>query len=155
MQSTSKDFFISYTSSDREWAEWIAWQLEQAGYSTVLQAWDFRPGSNFVLAMDEATKVAKRTIAVLSPGYLNALYTQAEWAEAFRQDPAGKQGTLLPVRVQKCKLEGLLAMINDIDLTDLDEPVAREKLLEGIRRERAMPKQAPYFPGGTSRKTVG
>ena len=41
-----KDFFISYNSADRQWAEWIAWQLEEAGYTTVLQAWDFRPGPN-------------------------------------------------------------------------------------------------------------
>jgi len=34
-----KDFFVSYTANDEPWAEWIAWQLEQAGYSTVLQAW--------------------------------------------------------------------------------------------------------------------
>jgi hypothetical protein len=105
--------------------------------------------------MDEATKVAKRTIAVLSAGYLNALYTQAEWAEAFRQDPEGKQGTLLSVLVEKCKLEGLLAAIVYINLTDLDEPAAREKLLEGIRRERAIPKQAPHFPSSASRKIVG
>jgi hypothetical protein len=26
-----KDFFISYTSADREWAEWIALELEKAG----------------------------------------------------------------------------------------------------------------------------
>jgi TIR domain len=25
-------FFVSYTSADRTWAEWVAWQLEQAGY---------------------------------------------------------------------------------------------------------------------------
>src|SRR4029077_13431766 len=42
-----KDFFISYTHADRTWAEWIAFQLEEAGYITILQAWDFRPGSNF------------------------------------------------------------------------------------------------------------
>jgi phage replication-related protein YjqB (UPF0714/DUF867 family) len=39
----ARDFFISYTGADRAWAEWIAVQLEAAGYSTVLQAWDFRP----------------------------------------------------------------------------------------------------------------
>ena len=27
-----KDFFISYNSADQQWAEWIAWQLEEAGY---------------------------------------------------------------------------------------------------------------------------
>ena len=34
---------ISYTQVDHTWAEWIAWQLEAAGYTTVIQAWDFRP----------------------------------------------------------------------------------------------------------------
>jgi hypothetical protein len=43
----ARDFFISYTGVNRPWAEWIAVQLETAGYSTVLQAWDFRPGSDF------------------------------------------------------------------------------------------------------------
>jgi hypothetical protein len=41
-----KDFFISYNSADKGWAEWIAWQLEEAGYTTILQAWDFRWRSN-------------------------------------------------------------------------------------------------------------
>ncbi len=36
-----KDFFISYTAKDRQWAEWVAWQLESAKFSTVIQAWDF------------------------------------------------------------------------------------------------------------------
>jgi len=26
------DFFISYTGVDHAWAEWIAWQLQAAGY---------------------------------------------------------------------------------------------------------------------------
>ena len=28
MAEESADFFVSYTSADRAWAEWIAWQLE-------------------------------------------------------------------------------------------------------------------------------
>ena len=39
-----KDFFISYNREDRKWAKWIAWQLEEAAYKVVIQAWDFRPG---------------------------------------------------------------------------------------------------------------
>jgi TIR domain len=42
-QGPGRGFFISYTQVNRPWAEWIAVQLEAAGYSTVLQAWDFRP----------------------------------------------------------------------------------------------------------------
>jgi hypothetical protein len=44
-----KDFFISYSGHDKQWAEWIAWTLEEAGYTVVLQEWDFRPGGIFPL----------------------------------------------------------------------------------------------------------
>ena len=49
-----KDFFISYNRNDKQWAEWVAWILEDEGYSVVIQAWDFRPGGNFVLDMHRA-----------------------------------------------------------------------------------------------------
>ena len=94
------DFFISYTGVDRAWAEWIAWQLQEAGYTLVLQAWDFRPSTNFVQAMHEAALQADRTIAVLSPDYLTARFTQPEWQAAFAQDPTGEKGLLVPVRVR-------------------------------------------------------
>ena len=54
---TSKDFFISYNKADRAWAEWIAWTLEEAGYSTTIQAWDFQAGGNFVLEMQKAASI--------------------------------------------------------------------------------------------------
>jgi len=85
-------FFVSYNKADREWAEWIAWQLEAAGHQTINQAWDFRAGSNFVLAMDKAAREATRTVAVLSPDYLAAEFTKPEWAAAFAQDPTGEKG---------------------------------------------------------------
>ena len=85
-----KDFFISYNSADKNRAEWIAWQLEEASYTTIIQAWDFGPGENFVLAMQRAATEAKRTIAVLSPDYLTAQFTAPEWAAAFVQDPTGQ-----------------------------------------------------------------
>jgi hypothetical protein len=144
-----KDFFISYTSTDKQWAEWIAWQLDVAGYSTVLQAWDFRPGSNFVLDMDKASIEAARTIAVLSPDYLKSNFTQPEWAAAFKKDPKGEQGILLPIHARECReqLKGLLGPITYIDLVGLDEPAARQKLLDGVLRGRIKPTAPPSFPG--------
>jgi hypothetical protein len=64
--SAQVDFFISYTAADRAWAEWIAWQLETERYTTVLQAWDFAPGENFVVRMRDALETAERTLAVVS-----------------------------------------------------------------------------------------
>src|SRR5262245_9291133 len=143
------DFFISYTHVDRTWAEWIAWQLEAAGYTTVLQAWDFRPGANFALAMQQAVAESARTIAVLSPDYLQSGFTAAEWAAAFARDPTSTQGVLLPVRIQDCEPQGLLPQIVYIDLVGLDATAARETLLEGVQRQRAKPTREPEFPGSS------
>ena len=74
MPGATKDFFISYTSADKSWAEWIAWELEQAKFSVVIQAWDFRPGSNFVLEMDRAAREAARSMPILSPSYLDSFF---------------------------------------------------------------------------------
>jgi serine/threonine protein kinase len=145
-QQDHKDFFISYNGADLRWAEWIAWQLEEAAYSVILQAWDFLPGSNFVVQMDRALTLAPRVIAVLSPQYLSSLYTQPEWAAAFRHDPKGEQSLLIPVRVQPCEVNGLLGPIVYVDLVGRDEATARQSLLAAVRHERAKPAQAPAFP---------
>ena len=84
------DFFISYTAADKDWAEWVAWVLDESGATTTLQAWDFGAGSNFALEMHRAAGEAQRTIAVLSPDYLKSKFGAAEWAAAFIDDPTGQ-----------------------------------------------------------------
>jgi hypothetical protein len=144
---SKRDFFISYNRHDREWAEWIAWQLENAGYTTFIQAWDFRPGGNFVTDMQEAAEKSERTIAVLSETYLASKFTLPEWNAAFAQDPTGKQGLLLPVKVRECDPKGLLSQIVYIDLTGVSAEQAAERLLAGVKRSRAKPSTTPGFPG--------
>ena len=126
------DFFVSYAGEDGKWAEWIAWQLEEAGYRVVIQAWDFRPGSDFVVNMRQATVEAERTIAVLSPSYLASGFAIAEWAAAFGADPMGETGKLLPVRVAEVAIEGLDRARVFIDLVGVDETTARGRLLAGV-----------------------
>jgi hypothetical protein len=57
--------------------------LAQAGYTTLLQAWDFRPGGGFLHQMQQATSTATRTIAVLSPAYFGSELSEAEWRAAL------------------------------------------------------------------------
>lgn len=144
--SESRDFFISYTGVDVHWAEWIAWTLGEAGYSHYFQKWDFRPGGNFVLHMQQATENSRRTLLVLTNNYLKALYTQPEWAAAFCQDPTGTKGLLLPVRVEVCEPAGMLRPIIHCDLVGLNQAAARERLLAALR-DSGKPDQPPVFPG--------
>ncbi|GHO95313.1 hypothetical protein KSF_053610 [Reticulibacter mediterranei] len=140
-----EDFFISYHEQDRAWAEWIGGQLEAAGYTCFIKAWDIRPGFNLVLEVHEALQRAERLIAIFSPVYLASI-DAAEWAVALSEDPAGRRGKLLPLRVQECEPEGLLKPIQSIDIFGLDETVARKRLLEGVQSERVRPLE-PQYPG--------
>lgn len=149
-----KDFFISYNSADRQWAEWIAVALTAASRTLVIQAWDFLPGSNFVLEMQRATIECSRTIAVLSPDWLASVFTQPEWAAAFSLDPMELSRKLIPVRVRVCEPPGLLRSIVYCDLVGLDAESARKALLEGVREAPERPMSVP-FPGGPAEITVG
>ena len=102
------DFFVSYTSVDRPWAEWIAWQLEADGYQVVVQAWDFGAGGDWVHEMQDAMSTAERVVAVLSPDYLHSDHGEAEWRDFYAKDPSGERGLLLPVRVREVDPPGLL-----------------------------------------------
>ena len=149
-----KDFFISYTGNDRTWAEWVAWVLEEAGYSVVIQAWDFRVGGNFVLDMQRATVEATRTIAVLSSLYLEKSFPQPEWAAAFAQDPTSQERKLIPVRVEDCNPPGLLRQIVYVDVFNCDEAEAQQRLLSAVKDGRMKPEQKPRFPGNASERQI-
>ncbi|MEG3634902.1 FxSxx-COOH system tetratricopeptide repeat protein [Micromonospora palythoicola] len=148
---TGWDFFISYTQSDRAWAEWIAWLLEEDGHHVLVQAWDFVPGTHWVQGMQDGTTRAARTIAVLSPDYLTSVYGGAEWQAAWAADPAGRDRKLLTVRVKECERPGLLANVVGIDILGLPEAKARARLRAMVMRAmagRAKPTSPPAFPGG-------
>jgi TIR domain len=146
--SGGRDFFISYTAADRAWAEWIAWQLEEVGHETTLQAWDFRPGEDFVLRMSQAIAQARRVLAVLSPRYLRSTYATDEWTAALVRTE-GKADRLLPVVIEPCELPPLIAGRITIDLFGLDEPAAATELLTGVTPGRARPQHPIAFPGGS------
>jgi hypothetical protein len=147
MDST-KDFFISFNHNDRTWAEWIAWTLEEKGYTTIIQSWDFLPGSNFALEMKKGLANARRMLAVLSPNYLSSKFAQAEWAAAFAKDPTGEERILVPVRVADVALTSLDATIVYIDLLHKTETECRAELLKGVEAvARLKPSSKPAFPG--------
>jgi anti-sigma regulatory factor (Ser/Thr protein kinase) len=148
------DFFVSYTSADRAWAEWIAWQLESEGYQVVVQAWDFSPGNDWAHDMQLATSTADRVVAVLSPDYLRSKHVEAEWRVFYAKDPSGEQRLLLPVRVRDVDPSGLLKTRIYVDLVNLDAVSAQKALLTAARKTRGKPTDEPEFPGGLRRSAA-
>lgn len=151
-QRPAPDFFVSYSPADEGWASWIAWELESAGYRTVLQAWDFVPGSNFIDFMDRGVTEARAVVAVLSRAYLKSRYGRLEWQSAIRADPDDPSRKLITVRIDDSPLEGLLATITYVNLVDVTDPAtARGRLLGRMRQAmagRAKPAAPPAYPVG-------
>src|SRR5690349_5904582 len=98
--------------------------------------------------MDRAHQNSRRTLAVLSPGYLASRFTAPERAARFAEDATSAHNRLIPVRVQPCTLEGLLAQVVSVDLVGCDEPAVRDKLLQRVAGIRHKPDEPPLFPGG-------
>ncbi|MFE4328258.1 TIR domain-containing protein [Streptomyces sp. NPDC056831] len=145
------DFFISYSPADEQWASWIAWSLEDAGYRTVLQAWDFVPGTNFIDYMDRGVSESTAVIAVLSRHYERSTYGRMEWQAALRAAPEAPERRLLTVRVDDIPIEGLLATITYVDLVGIaDADTARSLLLNRVGQAmdgHARPVRRPGYPG--------
>jgi len=151
--SDKKSFFISYTGKDVSWATWIAKTLENAGYTTIIQAWDFNKGDNFVDKMDAALKNSERFLAVLSEKYLNSPYCKAEWVAAFAKDINLEKAAFIPVRIENVTPSGIFTDIAYIDLFGLDEDTSIKKLLDGVISSGAKNilgqagTKKPKFPG--------
>lgn len=139
-------FFISYTNKDKPWAEWIAFELEEAGHEVTIQSWDFPPGSDFVVEMHKALTECDHVVPVLSSAYLKSGFGTSEWAAAMGYDPVGAKRRLIPVRVEEVVPPGLLHNRVHIDLVGRSEEDARDALLAGAGGQRAKPKSVP-FPG--------
>ncbi|MEU6997831.1 TIR domain-containing protein [Nonomuraea sp. NPDC046570] len=146
------DIFVSYSPADTAWATWIAWELEAAGYRTMIQAWDFVPGTNFIDFMDRGVSEAQVVVAVLSRNYLTSRYGRMEWQAALRAAPDNPSSRLVTVRLEDLPLGGLLSTITWVDLVGVSEPERARGLLLGRIGEalagRAKPERAPAFPNG-------
>src|SRR3954453_9623914 len=123
------DFFISHAGRDTGWAEWLAWQLQQAGWTVELDVWDWAPGEDFVSRMAAALERADRLLAVCTEAYFVSAFGGAELRAAFAGSAA--VGRIVPVLIEPVILPALYAPLIHVDLGGLDEAAAAARL--GVR----------------------
>ena len=74
MSGRGTDFFISHAGRDTAWAEWLAWQLQQAGWTVEVGVCDWAPGEDFVARMQQALQRADRLLAVRTEAYFASAF---------------------------------------------------------------------------------
>jgi hypothetical protein len=154
--------FVSHSGRDRAWAEWVAWQLEHAGWgvSAELDCWDWHAGDNFVAKINSALASCDHMVAICSQAYYEpARWTNEEWTAALRM-AKDRPRFLVPVRIDDAPAPPLLAGLITPALHGLPVDQVRATLLGAIRppgrpdREPPLPARAgggqgegPRLPG--------
>jgi len=151
----ASDFFISCEKKDIPWAEWIDWNLESFGYTSIILLKDFDEDTpDYYKKMHDALNEAKVFVAVYSWQYAHSDRWPAEWHTAYVKDPLGEKGLFIPVRIEAVQKEGLLLPFESVDIFGMSEEQARNKLrnsmlkvFKGAVTETVPPNAKPPFPG--------
>jgi TIR domain len=72
------DIFVSYTSSDRDWAMWIAAELKALGHKPHVHEWEIGAGDDIYAWMETRIDKAHHMLCVVSEEYLKAPYSTLE-----------------------------------------------------------------------------
>src|SRR4051812_40966112 len=95
-----EQIYISYTSQDHAWAEWIAVTLRDNGFIPLFDGWSLGAGESAARWMDESLARCDRILGVFTDSYRNALYSSSERWVGCWDDPQGRRGFLIPVAVE-------------------------------------------------------
>jgi hypothetical protein len=127
-----KDFFVSYTGVDLNYATWVAEILEKNDYKVTIQAWDFQSGDNFVSKINEALLECKKLVVILSESYLKSKWCEAEWTSKLAEQIELNERRIIPIRIEPVDVKGLLSPIVYIDIVDKSENEAKQEILKKI-----------------------
>ncbi|MBE9112494.1 SUMF1/EgtB/PvdO family nonheme iron enzyme [Nodosilinea sp. LEGE 07298] len=126
-----KDVFISYTSADQAWADWLAWVLEDNGYTVDAESLETGPHSSFVQVMQQGMQQYRRVLLILSPALLKA--DAATPSGLSTVNMGSMRHYLIPIKVENCEPIGYLGLVAGINLAEKTEVEAEQTLLEAIQ----------------------
>ena len=117
--------------------------MEQEGYSTFLGERDLKVGDNFVTIIQEYMEKADKLIAVFSPSYFSSTFCQAEVSAML----AKKKNGIIPVKVSDAQPIGELENILYVDLYNVNESEAKNRLLKAVVTKKKVLSNKPLFSG--------
>jgi tetratricopeptide (TPR) repeat protein len=139
------DIFISYTSSDRDWAFWIAKELEALGHTPHIYEWEVNAGADIYAWMQTHMDAADHVLCVMSDQYLKAPFSTLERNAALWQTADKRPGFVLLVAVKPCTIPALSDHIRRCELFGVPEDAARIHFREFMLKREAP--ETARFPG--------
>jgi hypothetical protein len=137
------DIFISYTSSDRDWAFWIAAELKELGHTPHIHEREVTGGADIYAWMEAHHDAADHVLCVVSDDCLKAPYSTLERNTALWQAASKRPGFVLLVVVKPCRLPTLSDHMRRCNLVGVPEEGGR---FASARWRSARSCSAPTIP---------
>lgn len=139
------DFFISYTSTDKDWAFWLAKVLKALDHTPHIHEWEVAGGDDIYAWMQRRHEAADRVLCVASEEYMLAPFSTLERNAAIWQAAAKRPGFVLFVVVKPCHVPTLIDHIRRCELFGLPEDAARIRFRDFVTKP--VEPETVTFPG--------
>ncbi len=122
------DIFVSYTSSDREWADWIGHELINLGHTPHLHDWEINAGDNIMAWMIERHDKADFIFGVVSDEWLRAAYSIEEHTAGAWAAARTRPGFMRYVVVKPTTLPTIVDHRKRVEIFGVPDEVKRPRL---------------------------
>ena len=145
--------FLSFSTRDRAWAEWVAWALGAEGVTVrVLSRPEEEAGKEWPAEIERSMEEARHCLALLSSNYGESRWCSRErrLAQVLEVE---RDRYFVPLRIDgHSEVEGFLRLTSWIDVVGLDQAATRSALARlidslGIERGERRNGVGPPFPG--------
>jgi hypothetical protein len=124
--------FLSYASSDKPSARFIADALRQSGVSTWFDEWEIHLGDSLRQRIESAAKASDCILLLLSPAAVDSPWVQKEINFALSRELMERAIRLVPVLVADCKIPDVLRDRVWLDLRGHNRDVGIRRLVEQL-----------------------
>ncbi|SEH06114.1 TIR domain-containing protein [Candidatus Venteria ishoeyi] len=145
---TAYDIFISYRTTQRDWAETLAVNLSVQGYKIFLDAWEIYGGQDFTESIEHALNHSRCAVMIATPEAADSGWVQREYELMVALEQQQNGFYFIPLVWGEFPDSPFLEKRHAVDFGDSNEQqyrVAFQQLLAALRQQA--PGATPYFDG--------
>lgn len=107
--------FISYSSLDKHYANYLFADLSEAGHDPWIDDWNIRAGQSIPEEIQKGLESGDYIIVLLSPNSIKSKWVQSEWQSMYWDEMNNQEIKVIPVLLEDCEIPHFLKIKKYID----------------------------------------
>jgi len=125
--------FIFHSSTDKQFAKWLAVDLSNAGHNPWLDEWDIHAGDSIPTQIGIGIEQCDFVLVVLSLASVQSFWVEREWQAKYWAEAQENRTMVVPVLLEDCEVPTLLKAKKYADFRS-DYNAGLEVLLASFKR---------------------